>query len=136
MRVFISYTHEDKELAGRIAHGLQREGLDVWYGETELLPGDNFAQKMSEALESSDAMVVVITPDALQSPWVRREIEFALGNIAYRGRVIPVLAGRMEEVGEEQVPWILRKLQMVKLSDAEEEDEGINRIATVLRKAS
>lgn len=136
MKVFISHAHEDEALVRRIAEGLQRSGLDVWLDELNVMPGDNFAERISRALDESQAMVVVITANALRSPWVRREIEYALGRESYSGRVVPVIAAPQSEVPEEKIPWILRRFQFVVLHDPGQEDEGIRQIAAALRKAS
>jgi predicted nucleotide-binding protein len=72
MKVFISYAHNDMPLAKRVTNALEQSGLDVWDAEREILPGDNWAKKIAKALEESDAMVVLLTPDALSSKTVHR----------------------------------------------------------------
>ncbi len=136
MKVFLSYTHNDSFLAKKIASALVKKGLDVWNAETEILPGDNWAEKISNALKESDAMVVLVTPESLESRIVRREIEYALGDKSYNKRVIPVLIGSEENLSVESIPWILRKLQMIRLSKPEQTDEGINQITEALKLAA
>ena len=53
-------------------------------------------------------MVVLISPDSMRSDHVRREIEYALGDPNYDGRVFPV-----EVRSTPDVPWILRKLKRI-----------------------
>lgn len=136
MKVFLSYTHNDSFLAKKITAGLTENGLDVWNAETEIMPGGNWAEQISDALKESDAMVVLITPESLESRVVSREIEYALGNKAYKNRLIPVVVGSEESLPSKSLPWILQKLQMIRLSNPEETDEGINQIAEVLEKAA
>jgi hypothetical protein len=131
MKVFLSYSHKDGDLAKKITSALENEGLEVWDAETEILPGDNFAEKISEALKASDAMVV-----ALDSKWIQWEIQYALGNKSYNHRVIPVLVGSEENISLESIPWILRKLQMIRLSKPEQADEEINQITEALKLAA
>ena len=57
------------------------------------MPGDNLGHEVARALEESQAMVVLLTPEALHSPWVKWEIECALSGTRYRNRLIPVLVG-------------------------------------------
>jgi hypothetical protein len=132
MKVFISHSNQDNLLARKIARVLQEEGLEVW-DEQNILPGDNWAGKVAEALDESQAMVVLLTPHALASEWVRREIEYALGKENYTKRVVPVVVGQLSE---ESLPWILRRLNMIRLAEPAREDEDIQRIADVLSKAS
>ena len=131
MRVFLSYAAGDDELARRIAQGLQREGFEVWWDEI-ILPGDNWADEVAHALKNSQAMVVLLTPAGLQSKWVQREIEFALVNESFRRRLIPVLVGDERHISLEAIPWILRRLPMVRLSGASEVEAKVSEIARAL----
>jgi TIR domain len=137
MKVFMSYLSADEELARRVSHTLKEAGLDVWDAEREIFPGDNPAEKVAEALRESDAMVVLLTPEALQSTMVRREIDYALGAKRFKSFLIPVLVGSEEDFRGQNVPWILRHLNPIRLSaSANGEHEGIRRIAEALRPAA
>ena len=81
-------------------------------------------------------MVVLLTLDALRSSWVHWEIQYALDEQSYRNRLIPVLVGDPKELPKEDVPWILRRLQMVNMGDYDEEEEGISQIAQALLEAA
>ena len=81
-------------------------------------------------------MVVLLTPDAIRSKWVRWEIEYALGQIRFRERLIPVVVGDAQDLMNQDVPWVLRRLNMIKLTEHANEDEGIREVArTLLRVA-
>lgn len=136
MQVFLSYSHKDSKLAKQIAKGLVEFGLDIWNSEAEIFPGDNWAEKVSDALKDSDAMVVLITPESLKSRTVQREIEYALGNSSYSNRLIPVLVGSEEKLSEKNIPWILRRLNIIRLSKPEQTEEGINQITEALKLAA
>ena len=69
MKVFISHSNETRALAQKVGEALKRAGWEVW-NDLEILPGDNWAAKIGQALESSQAMVVLLTPEALNSPTV------------------------------------------------------------------
>ncbi|MCP4662415.1 MAG: toll/interleukin-1 receptor domain-containing protein, partial [bacterium] len=62
MRVILSHAAKDSELARRIAAVLTAAGLTVWDPVAEILPGDNWAAKAAQALQESEAMVVLLTP--------------------------------------------------------------------------
>ena len=136
MKVFISHTHSDQRLAHKIAAILEQAGLEVWDASREILPGDNWAQEVSNALQESEAMVILLTPDAVRSEWVRREmrwnIAYALGEVRFRSRLIPVVAGDPNILNTESVPWILRHQKMVDLTQHENEEEGIREVARTL----
>jgi hypothetical protein len=117
MKVFISYSHTDEALARNVAEYLQAAGLEVWDDQREILPGDNWADKVAQALRDSDAMVVLLTPNALRSRWIHSEIEYALGEKRFRNRLIPVLVGPPEKLSQEDIPWILHHFKTIRLSD-------------------
>ncbi|MBL7094195.1 toll/interleukin-1 receptor domain-containing protein [candidate division KSB1 bacterium] len=131
MKVFISHSYKNESLAQKIAEILKKAGLDVWDGR-EILPGDNWADKVSHALNESDAMVVLLTSDSLKSRSVRHEIEFALGEKRFRRRLIPVLVGSPDKFSGEDFPWILNHLKTVKLTESENNEEDLKQITQAL----
>lgn len=133
MKVFVSHSHADAELAAQVSTALRNEGLEVWDPDLNLLPGDNWAAEIARALEESDAMVVLMTADALSSPWVRREMEYALGAKRYSNRLIPVAVGDRERIPAHDIPWIVRQLPWIELEDWEQLPAGIERIASAIR---
>ena len=80
MQVFISYSHSDSPLAARVSKALRKAGLQVWDPEVNVFPGDNWPAQVGRALEESDAMVVLLTPDSISSPQVKAEMAYALGS--------------------------------------------------------
>ena len=62
----------------------------MWDTDLDVLPADNWAAAVDRELEESEAMVFLLTADAINSPNVRREIEYALGAKRYSNRLIPV----------------------------------------------
>lgn len=133
MKVFISHADVDETFVKKLAAGLEEAGFEAWDASREIFPGDNWADKTARALQESEAMVVLLSPDALRSGSVRREIDYALGEQRYSNRLIPVLP---KELNEEEVPWILRRLHMVQLGEDVKEEEGIHQIAQALREAA
>lgn len=108
MRIFFSYASKDREFAQALSSQLAKHGFRVWTMEDEILPGDNIWLRVGEALKSSRAMVVLLSPDSVRSENLRREIEYALGNPAYEGRVFPVLVRPTKAI-----PWILRRFKVL-----------------------
>ena len=131
MKVFISHAHTDEPLVKKVAAALEEAGLEVWDATREILFGDNWADKVAQALQESEAMVVLLTPDALRSNWVRWEVGYALGEQGYARRLIPVVVGDPDELPMENVPWILRRLHMIRLDQSPKEEE-IRRIPQAL----
>jgi hypothetical protein len=106
MRVFISHSEREDSLAQTLRAPLQRAGFDVL--DPEEGGGGNLPLAIGKALERAQAMLVLLSPDSVGSGWVQKELEYALGNARFRGRVVPVLVRPTADV-----PWILRQLHMV-----------------------
>lgn len=136
MKVFLSHSPRDAGLARDIAGGLRREGLAVWLADEEIFPGDNWAERVSQALKECDAMVALITPDAGASSNVQWELGFAMGNKAYRKRVIPVLVGDDTHRPPGNVPWILERFRVVRLDSSGDTNKAIQEIAESLAAAA
>ena len=134
MQVFLSYAHEDTDLARRIGDVLEDAGLQVWDPQRDILPGENWALRVGQALQDSDAMVVLLTPAGVRSHSVRHELEYALGEKAYKHKLIPLVLGTPQELPDEQLPWILKHLQTVRLTP--DDREGLRRIANLLMEAA
>jgi hypothetical protein len=136
MKVFISYSSKDEALATRIVASLEAAGLDAWYSKREIMPGDNWAEKIANGLKESNAMVVLVTPDALESDAVQSSISYALGEKAFSNRLIPVLVGDSEDFPPERIPWIFSRLKTIKLSKDGKNEEQFKKIVQVLKDAA
>jgi hypothetical protein len=132
MKVFISHSGRDAELAKTLAEGLRREGLEPWVAEREILPGENWAERVSEALAQSEAMVALLTPNTAQTRSVQWEIDFALSNKSFRHRLIPVLVGTESEMPTSVMPWILERFRFVRVNTPGEIGRAVIEITSVL----
>ncbi len=108
-KVFLSYANADLAVARQVAAQLENTGHQVWFAEDDVT-GKNFALEAGKALDKSDAMVVLISPESMKSSWVRREIDFAMSTPKYRGRLIPVIVKPTPDI-----PWILERFPNVRL---------------------
>jgi TIR domain-containing protein len=92
-RVFLSHSHTDKKVARKIYQYLTRRGILVWFDEAELRFGDSLIDKLTNAIDSVDILLALISRNSVQSEWVKKEIEIAMNQeIASRlVKVIPML---------------------------------------------
>ena len=60
MKLFLSYSRSDRPFAERLRSNIQALGEDVMSDEGWSLPGMNWEAGLREALESSDAMVLIV----------------------------------------------------------------------------
>jgi hypothetical protein len=78
-----------KEFVKDLASRLSKEGYEVWDPDWEVLPGDNLPLKIGEALKQADVMIVVLSPEAVESRRIRHEIEYAFRSSNYGAKIRP-----------------------------------------------
>ncbi len=91
-RIFISHSHIDNEFGTRLAQDLSRVLGDesaVWYDVLGGLHGGvNWWEKIVEELTARNVFLLVLSPEAMNSLWVRREIDMALNENKF---ILPIL---------------------------------------------
>jgi hypothetical protein len=90
--IFISYSHEDKELARLLAQRLRERGLNVWIDEGELKIGDSLIERIATAIAEIDFFLALVSEASRNSNWCRKELALAVtGELGREGvRVLPV----------------------------------------------
>ena len=78
--VFISYARSDERYATELMTRLAQEpDIAPWQDRISMSPGD-FEDQLKAGIDSSDYLVLVMTPAALRSPWVEKEWRYAREN--------------------------------------------------------
>jgi hypothetical protein len=116
MKVYLSFADSDRLTAQAIAREIEQAGHEVWTGD-KVFAGENWAKEAGRALESSEAMVALISPDAMKSRAVQHEIQFALVSPNYSNRLIPVM---VKPTREGSYPWIIRDMQVAPVGTPKE----------------
>nr|MBI3613476.1 toll/interleukin-1 receptor domain-containing protein [Nitrospirota bacterium] len=93
MKVFISHNKADKVSARLLAIALVEQGVDVWFDEWSIKPGDSIAGGIEQGLAGSDVFVLVWSTDASKSNWVGTELRAYLKRRIEDNslRIIPVM---------------------------------------------
>ena len=89
-KCFLSHSHHDKRLTVRIANELRRHGVAVWYSERHIAGAQQWIDQIGLALKRCDWFVVVLSPEAIASMWVKREVTAALMSGKYNDRIVPL----------------------------------------------
>ncbi len=76
--IFLSYSRDEVSISSRLQEKLKDAGFNVWMDKSELEIGDNWRQKIVEAIRLSQAIVIALSPSAKSSPYVTEEIDLAL----------------------------------------------------------
>lgn len=117
VRVFISHSHRDREFVEAAITGpLTRRGIETWYSNSDIIPGEKYVQRIEDGLLKCDWVVVLITENsATAGDWVRAEANTALKDPRFAGRVVPLTRGN---VSPAQVSYELGQLNALDISAA------------------
>ena len=93
LSVFLSHSHSDEAFTRRLSEALQAHGIHTWLDEAEIRVGDSLIQKIEVAIRDCTYLAVVLSPESVQSEWVRKEVEIALHQEIHgrRVKVLPLL---------------------------------------------
>lgn len=76
-RVFVSYSRRNKTFAERIARDLSDAGLDVWIDFRQIHAGELWKEEIFRGIRRSEIVLVLLSPDAVESQWVQLEVQTA-----------------------------------------------------------
>jgi tetratricopeptide (TPR) repeat protein len=77
-KVFLSHSSHDATAVDVLRAALDGRGIACFLDALELRAGDALATTLKERVQEARAFLVVLSPSAVSSPWVRQEIEWAL----------------------------------------------------------
>jgi hypothetical protein len=90
--VFISYFSGDQDFAHKIEGDLQNRDLHVWRDEGEIDVGDSISDKIQEGLKRCFTFIIILSPEALNRPWVKEELRAAYNlRLAEELKILPVV---------------------------------------------
>jgi hypothetical protein len=76
--IFISYSRRDQEFVTRLAADLDAQVAGVWFDQSAIQLGEKWHDEIMEGIRECKAFVLVLSPDAAESKYVREEINKAL----------------------------------------------------------
>lgn len=98
--IFISHATKDDAFVKELRIALESFHLPVWVDSRNLRGGNKLAPKIDQAIAEARQVLVVLSPNTVNSPWVRKEISKALAIEQQRHaegyRVIPLLLPGIE----------------------------------------
>ena len=98
--IFVSHATADDAFVRDLRQALEGLGLSVWVDSRNLRGGDKLARQVEQAIEEARQVIVVLSSNTINSPWVRKEIRKALEVEKQRAdddyRVIPLLLPGVE----------------------------------------
>jgi tetratricopeptide (TPR) repeat protein len=106
MPVFISYSSADRAAVEKLVHALAARGIECWWDQWHIGPGDDIVARINTGLEQAGAGVIVFSRNSRESRWVEAEASyFTYARIHENKLLIPVVLDH-----DSWVPPLLRPL--------------------------
>jgi len=129
IQVFLCHGKEDKEPVRKLHEKLRALGVQTWFDEESLLPGQDWELEIVKAVRESDIVLVCLSTRSVQKTgFVQKEIRLALDAADERpeGKIFLIPARLNDCV----MPTRLKTKQWVNLF----EEKGFERLVLALRK--
>ena len=115
---FISHSSEDTWIAKKLSLDCEKAGIDTFLDETQIAIGARFEEDILEALKRADELIVLMTPWAMERPYVWLEI----GAAWLRGSpMVVILAGLSATnfVTKANIPIAIKERNLVTLNNVD-----------------
>ncbi len=74
----LSYATEDQSFAEKLHADLTQQGASCWFAPHDLKMGDKMRDKIYEAIQRQDKLLIVLSEHTIGSTWVEEEVDAAL----------------------------------------------------------
>ena len=127
--VFLSYAHKDNHYRKQVQKALEKRGLSVWVDDRGISPGTIWQEAVQEAIDNACVVVVILSPDAKESRYVNRELNYADNQ---KKPIFPILA---RGNSKNAVPFVLSGIQYVNIGKASKAkfDDILDDLAEAIR---
>lgn len=78
--LFVSHASADLAVAEQLVTAFEDRGIPTWLAHRDIRVGDNYAAQIYNAITRSSHILVLLSPDGVASPHVRREVNVAIDN--------------------------------------------------------
>jgi len=128
---FISYFSGDQNFARMVAGDLLNKGIHLWRDEGEIDVGDSISDKIQVGLKNCYTFIIILSPEALDRPWVKEELRAAYNlRLAEELKILPVVYKECE------LPVFLTDYRFADFREAKNYAEQIEILATSVNNAS
>ncbi len=133
--IFLSWGSPDAAIAGSLIKRLRDNGLHVWEYDTSGAAGENVSDSVSLEIRRARTVVVLISPDTKDRPWVLSELTLAL-DAQSRGEVWQVIPVLLDGLPDAELPDPVRRrnIRSFALSQGEGQEEALARLVGDIRK--
>lgn len=108
--VFLSHSSEDRQFATRIGDLLETHGIPYWFSKRDILGAQQWHDEIGKALARCDWFLLVLSPAAVDSKWMKHELLYALQEKPYEDHIAVV---DFQPAEYKKLSWTLRNFQWV-----------------------
>jgi len=112
-KVFLSHSSEDRAFVLRLTKVLTRHKVSYWYSASHIVGAKQWHDEIGKALAECNWFLVVLTPNAVHSQWVKRELLFALNENRYNEKIIPLL---YKPCNHSRLSWTLGEFEFAEFA--------------------
>jgi hypothetical protein len=110
VEVFLSHSAKDKRFLKWLVDVMRDHGVPVWFSEHGIRGAAQWHDEIGAALARCDWMIVVLSPAAIASRWVKREVTYAVEEPRFDGRIVPL---RISACSAKELSWVLLQIQTI-----------------------
>lgn len=122
---FLSYSRKDSEFALKLTKDLRQTGLFIWLDQIDIPPGKPFDREIEKILRESSSLLILLSPDSVNSENVQDEISYALKT---KKRIIPLMYKKCD------TPYRIERLQFIDFT--KDYKNGFNTLSKTLAEPS
>ena len=128
-KIFVSYSRRDSsEFAKELVAGLELAGFEPFLDQQSISAGEDWQAQLGNLIAQSDAIVFVVSPDAIKSERCDWEVNKA---IELAKRIVPVIH---KPVPDADIPEKLRRLQFIRFDEGRSLARQLTELAAALRQ--
>lgn len=111
-QVFVSHATADKWIATTFCEKIDSTGASTFRDDRDINGGDSIPQSIRSKIQVSRELVVLLTPDSIDRPWVLLEVGAAWGR-RKDYRIVPILC----HVSVDAIPDIIEGKKAYHIND-------------------
>lgn len=108
--VFLSHASQDHLTARKLRRFLAAHDVPVWFSPQHIRGAQQWQDEIGAALARCTWFIVLLTPHAVNSMWVKRELNYALIEKRYQDHIVPLLFRKCDF---RALSWTLPQFQFV-----------------------
>ena len=88
---FLSHSSKNSAFASRLAKSLTSHNINTFYSKKHIVGAQEWHDEIGAALKRCNWFLLVLSPEAVKSKWVKHELIYALQQNRYKGRIVPLV---------------------------------------------